>query len=194
MKKLLVALSVASLFSANIVANGHEATIEEGSDHTLATQDVAGKVSIGSGSISLNGKLHANTCQLVNDDKNKQVTLPSLYVAEFNEGQTGRTPFSINLTDCSIDNTSVILQLKPIQDSVQGPYLKNTTENGSNVGFKLTGDSGRNLDLSTNPTLEQVVEKDKIKFDLYAEYISLTRDPVTPGNVSATLPFVVSYK
>ncbi|MFV8987769.1 fimbrial protein [Serratia fonticola] len=134
------------------------------------------------GTITFNGELTANTCDVVVDgqDADATVILPTvstsqLQTATFTAGDTG---FVMALSNCAgtLETASAFFQAGASVDAVTGRLL-NTTGGATNVSLQL-------LDASS-PT------QDVIKAGSQDQVTAMTYQTVTGG--SATLPYIVRY-
>ncbi|HEJ9058038.1 TPA: type 1 fimbrial protein [Serratia fonticola] len=134
------------------------------------------------GTITFNGELTANTCDVVVDgqDENALVILPTVSTSQLQTAThtAGDTGFVMALSNCAgtLETASAFFQAGASVDAVTGRLL-NTTGGATNVSLQL-------LDASS-PT--QAV----IKAGSQDQVTAMTYQNVTGG--SATLPYIVRY-
>lgn len=209
MKKLLLALSVASLFATSALAFEDVDTsgLDEGQSAPTALPENQGVV-------NFNGKLIGETCQI--KTKNQTVTLPRVDVKDVESGtKTGVTEFNIELTGCSEYNDKfVTLKFTPPEAQLAtvgtDKVLKNrafvagsNNQGAGNVGLKVIAKRSngnynplvnQDQDYPSLPLIQSQLSKAEVAFPFTVEYIKLGSGNVTPGTVSAALPFTVVYK
>ncbi|MGX2957447.1 fimbrial protein [Ursidibacter arcticus] len=194
MKKLLVALSVASLFAGSAVANVEELTTEDPTSH-----EFIGSV-VKNGQIQFNGQLLAPTCSIVSDDQNQVVNLETILTTDLGQVDT-KKPFKVSLEKCPNVNKLVSLHFNVDENNRDGAHLKNTfSGNKADVSLKISSGEGL-IDLS-KPSGEQGVESknlsssQELEYNFTVEYVKASNvtGEVNPGAVQATLPFTVIYK
>lgn len=209
MKKLMIALSLAALFSG--VANANEDSLEldiEGPkvDHTLNL--------VTSGQLNFSGSIFAKTCS-IKSGASQNVQLSEVSNDQFSKdaySSAGKKEFDIELVNCTIpQNKSVTLQFNPTAESVtENGYLNNTASiNKSNVLIRLNDASGKRINLQPVDSISTFIEdKDEmgtipsvslnsvglVAYKFSVEYVRNGSEHITPGNVEATLPFTISYK
>ncbi|MGC7561063.1 fimbrial protein [Pasteurella sp. PK-2025] len=203
MKKLLIALSMAALFSGSALAD---------SDVSLEVSDVSDleRTAITTSEINFLGEVAQHTCSIVKKGaKNQLVTLPKVLVDKLNENKsgTGNTSFDIDLENCTYFNgQNVTILFEPKSGSVENNLLKNTASEeykANNVFIKLTQDS-RDILLSGSDADSQNVQSiplksseevssNPYKFSFTAQYV-VQGGEATPGLVQAVLPFKITYK
>jgi major type 1 subunit fimbrin (pilin) len=134
------------------------------------------------GTITFNGELTANTCDVVVDGQTADATvvLPTVGISQLNGAtQTaGETGFVMALNNCSgtLQTASAFFEAGASVDSVTG-RLKNLTGTASNVSLQL-------LDASSSS--RAVIEAGNAN-----QVTNTTYKDVTSG--SATLPYAVRY-
>ncbi len=134
------------------------------------------------GTITFNGELTANTCDVVVDgqDADAIVVLPTVSTSQLQTATrtAGDTGFVMALSNCAgtLETASAFFQAGASVDAVTGRLL-NTTGGATNVSLQL-------LDASS-PT--QAV----IKAGSQDQVTAMTYQRVTSG--SATLPYIVRY-
>lgn len=134
------------------------------------------------GTITFNGELTANTCDVKIDDQNENATviLPTVSTSQLQTATftAGDTNFVMALSNCSgtLETASAYFQAGASVDAVTG-RLRNTTGGATNVSLQL-------LDASS-PT--QAV----IKAGSPEQVGAMTYKTVTGG--STTLPYIVRY-
>ncbi|WP_447873421.1 fimbrial protein [Serratia fonticola] len=134
------------------------------------------------GTITFNGELTANTCDVVVDGQTADATvvLPTVGTSQLNGAtQTaGETGFVMALNNCSgtLQTASTFFEAGASVDSVTG-RLKNLTGTASNVSLQL---------LDASSTSRAVIEAGNAN-----QVTNTTYQDVTSG--SATLPYAVRY-
>lgn len=195
MRKLLLALSVASLFAAPVMAEGDALNVPDPHDPAVVASTVS------STNVKFEGTIVAPTCSIVADDQNQVIVLDTLLTTDVAAGVTSKKDFKIGLERCPTVNKFVSLHLDVPQDKLDGQFLKNTfggfkadvslkiSHNGSPVNLAAAaGEQGiTKHQLATNAPSDYVFS---------VEYVKATNagDTINPGLVRATLPVEVIYK
>jgi major type 1 subunit fimbrin (pilin) len=134
------------------------------------------------GTITFNGELTANTCQVVVDgqDADATVILPTVGISQLNAASqtAGETTFVMALNNCSgtLQTASAFFEAGASVDSVTG-RLKNLTGTASNVSLQLLDASSASQAVIQAGSANQVT--------------NTTYKDVASG--SATLPYAVRY-
>ncbi|VEI58750.1 ELF [Pasteurella multocida] len=204
MKKLMIALSLAALFSG--VANADDNLVLEVTEPEVNYS----LVPVTDGSINFSGSVFSKTCTIT--EVNQKVKLPEVSQDQFVNGAAGKTNFSIQLGNCTIpQDKSVTLTFNPTKDSVtEDGLLKNKANSKyvSNVLLRLNDSQGRKIDLQPDNSDAPIsvgtdvgsvssVSLNSIGTVAYAfsvEYVKNEAGNIIPGVVEATLPFSISYK
>ncbi|WP_424401985.1 fimbrial protein [Pasteurella sp. PK-2025] len=200
MKKLLIALSMAALFSGSALAD--ELVIsDEGGEGVLAPSLVASTAtqSVGGGQVQFFGKVLAPTCTVKSGHENQSVYLPDVMVNEIDDNIVKSKTFEITLTNCpSSTERTVGLRFAP-NTSTTDNLLDNKASEGTNLGLKLSNNN-KQIALNSNSgeglsELKPLTSSGDITYSFTAEYAKRDKGAVTlPGAFSATLPFFIVYK
>ncbi|MGX3065773.1 fimbrial protein [Ursidibacter arcticus] len=195
MKKLLVALSIASLFAGSTFANETEIVTEDPIGNGVVIEGAKGQY-------SFRGEIVNPTCII--KDAYKKVTLPTVWANEL-ETDSKKTDFSIDLNGCSpffdennLASKSVSIRFDAAENTLENGLLKNQvgtepTGTESNVYLKVT--QGELNVLSNGVSVQpKVLDKGEFSFNFSVEYAKGDEGNVRPGIVSAVLPFTVIYK
>ncbi|WP_424411527.1 fimbrial protein [Pasteurella sp. PK-2025] len=203
MKKLLIALSMAALFSGSALADEVEESFEieaiGGDPIELA------KNAVKDGNVNFYGEIVQHTCSIKTESQNQTVTLSRLLVDDLNNKKSGAgvTHFAIKLENCTQFNDKFVsLLFKPTSDKVEGELLKNQAaeeQKAKNVFVKVKNGE-HYVDFSKTTAVEQKVEAVSLsgnhdtKFDFYAEYYVKPEDTASAGMFQFTLPFSIDYR
>lgn len=169
---------------------------------TLAPAALAAQGSTPDGTITINGLVAANTCAVaVTGGSGNTITLPTVFNTNLSAaGATaGNTPFSINLSGCDKNLTSVYTWWTGGNVVPGDGNLKNTltTNNATNVEVRLlNGDSsvinlagGQGAQNSKSATFSGQAAT----LNYIAEYYALAGG-ATPGQVSTSVSFTLVYQ
>ena len=182
MKKLLVALSVVSLFAGSAMAETKGPTKN--------------------GEITLEGAVVAETCSITADTANQTVKLPAVTVNDFDTNQISNT-FKISVEKCTVyEGKTLNVKFAPNPAYVENGILKSRAGK-SNVGFKITKDGVNVLavedkvagSVSLNRTLD--VNNDPTKLHNFTYTVTYAKTDDAPAKVAqlvAILPFSIEYK
>lgn len=153
------------------------------------------------GTITITGQVTANTCTIDGNgggQKDFTVTLPSVSANALGAaGQTaGRTPFSINLTNCTPTggNVHTFFEAGPTTDSSTG-RLKLAGGGAANVQIGLMNNDLTDIktgfdDASQNSKAVPVVSG-SATLSYYAQYYAT--GPATPGAANSSVMYTISY-
>lgn len=155
------------------------------------------------GTITINGQVTDKTCT-VNSAQGKDftVTLPTVSQQVLaNTGDVaGRTPFTINLTNCTA-RSKVATYFEPgaTVDFNTG-RLNNATGTATNVQVQLLGSNNAVIPVlaagaagvQTNSQLVDVSSAGSADLNYYAQYYATGAS--TPGNVATTVKYTIIYQ
>lgn len=155
------------------------------------------------GTITINGQVTDKTCT-VNSAQGKDftVTLPTVSQQVLaNTGDVaGRTPFTINLTDCTA-GSKVATYFEPgaTVDFNTG-HLNNATGTATNVQVQLLGSNNAVIPVlaagaggvQTNSQLVDVSNAGSADLNYYAQYYATGAS--TPGSVATTVKYTIIYQ
>lgn len=199
MKKLLIALSMAALFSGSALATDLEIEAVGGDPVELAQNAVK------ESNVNIYGEIVQHTCSIKTESQNQTVTLSKLLVDDLNNKKSGSgvTHFAIKLENCTQFNDKLVsLKFKPEATNVEGMLLKNQASDGQkaeNVFVKVKNEN-RYIDFSQESSAAQSVEAISLsgskdtKFDFYAEYFVKDNETAGAGMFQFTLPFSIDYR
>ena len=151
------------------------------------------------GTITITGQVTDQTCKVTADSKNVEVTLPTVGVSSLTTaGNTaGRTPFTINLTNCKAGNVSAFFETGGNVDAASGRL--NNTGGAANVQVQLLSDSSVVIPVLANATQAGVTTKvtvaedgDSAALNYYAEYYATGQ--ATPGTVTTSVQYTINYQ
>ena len=157
------------------------------------------------GTITINGQVTDKTCT-VNAGGNKDftVTLPTVskQVLAVAGDTAGRTPFTINLTGCSVGKVATYFEPGATVDFNTG-RLNNASGTAKNVQVQLLGSdntaikvlagSGSGLDFAqTNSQWVDVVAGGAADLNYYAEYYATGASEA--GSVATTVKYTIIYQ
>jgi len=164
----------------------------------------AGSALAADGTIIFNGKITDQTCEITTPGgKNFTVTLPTVSdQALADAGQTaGRTPFAINLSNCSAGQVATYFEPGPTVDVNSGEVrLNNTasTDAATNVQVRLLGDNfgpigvQKNGFTQPNSQIVTVVDGGGADLNYYAEYYATAA--AGAGDVSTSVQYTIIYQ
>lgn len=153
------------------------------------------------GTITFNGKVLSSTCTVSNaSGGNVAVTLPDVPFSTFTGAgsNAGLTPFSLNLTGCPTtpSGVSVGAAFSGANIDATTGAIKNTSgANFSNVEVQLTNSSGTAINLSSNPNpvSASISGSGTATLNYEAQYYQPTATAVTPGTVTASVMYTLTY-
>lgn len=202
MKKLMIALSLAAVFSGSAFA-------EESLDISVPERAVDhNKVLVTQGNVTFNGEVIANTCS-IKGDANKTIELKSVKNTDFlNSSEVEAGNFDITLENCSPNKERMVSLsfFAPQENVTDFGYLKNTVEDSfkSNVFVKLTygdklvdfkqRDGISDTSDSAEISIRQDIAADYIPFNFKVFYVKDGNNAVTSGKVAATAQYQIAYK
>ena len=151
------------------------------------------------GTITINGNVTASTCVINSGTPDFVVTLPtvSTTVLDTANDTAGRTPFTINLTECSAA-TDVATYFEPgsTVDFATGRLNNTTTGGAANVQVQLLGSNNAVIPVLAGPTQtnSQVVATDvngAAALNYYAEYYAT--GVAGAGDVTTSVQYTITY-
>ena len=151
------------------------------------------------GTVTINGMVTDQTCEVSANSKDITVTLPTVGVGSLATAGTtaGRTPFTINLENCKAGQVSAFFETGGNVDAASGRL--NNTGNASNVQVQLLSDSSVVIPVLANAAQAPVTTKatvakdaDSAALNYYAEYYA-TGD-ATVGNVATSVQYTINYQ
>lgn len=155
------------------------------------------------GTITINGLVTDKTCDIVTPQgKNFTVTLPTVSKQTLaTAGEVaGRTPFTINLSDCSEGKVATYFEPGATVDFNTG-RLNNQDANGAkNVQVQLLGSNNQPIlvqqaganGAQTNSQWVDVVDGGTAALDYYAEYYATGAS--TAGPVTTSVQYTIIYQ
>lgn len=143
--------------------------------------------------VIFNGEIVESTCALATGSKNQVVQLGTVSANAF--GGAGGTSmakeFTINLTDCSLDNATAATVT--FSGDTAADNALNVTGGAEGVGLQiLQNGTPLNLDGSA-ASVAQELEEGNNAMSFAARYIALD-DDVTAGLANATASFTLNYE
>lgn len=156
------------------------------------------------GSINFTGRVFDNACVIDSDSSSLVVTLPTVSTNRLKaEGDvSGRTPFKINISNCTAANITAYFEPGPNIDVITGRLTNQAKDGAKNISIQLLSKKGApililpmaNLDSNEFEAIKVPTGTDKSKTTLYysAEYYAT--GAVTAGPVSATVQYTIIYK
>ena len=154
------------------------------------------------GTITINGQVTDNTCT-VNTVQGKDftVTLPTVskQVLAVAGDTAGRTPFTINLTGCSVGKVSTYFEPGATVDFNTG-RLNNASGTAKNVQVQLLGSNNTAIPvlaagaggIQTNSQLVDVSGTGAADLNYYAEYYATGASEA--GSVATTVKYTIIYQ
>ncbi|MEJ6498281.1 fimbrial protein [Pseudoalteromonas lipolytica] len=149
------------------------------------------------GTITFTGRIVDNTCTISNPSGSDfAVNLPSVSRNTLSESGSvaGRTPFTINLSNCSSGNVSTYFESGSTVDFDTG-RLVNQTSPESNVQLQLSNSNGEVIALHQPQENSQKVllqeGEESAQLHYYAEYYST--GSAKPGEFFSTLNYTIKY-
>jgi len=112
----------------------------------------------GDGTVTFTGKLTANTCQVDQDSKDRQVTLPTLSTQRLTTAGNydGTTNFTLNVINCSADVKEIGAHFEALGSTGRNPATGNLTNSdvsatgAKNVEVRLYDADGSQLVLGSS--------------------------------------------
>ena len=154
------------------------------------------------GTITINGQVTDNTCT-VNTVQGKDftVTLPTVskQVLAVAGDTAGRTPFTINLTGCSVGKVATYFEPGATVDFNTG-RLNNASGTAKNVQVQLLGSNNTAIPvlaagaggIQTNSQLVDVSGTGAADLNYYAEYYATGASEA--GSVATTVKYTIIYQ
>ena len=154
------------------------------------------------GTITFNGAVTDKTCDInASSSKDFTVTLPTVSAQVLaNEGEVaGRTPFTINLSDCSAGKVATYFEPGANVDFATG-RLNNAAGTASNVQVQLLGDNNAEIPVlaagasgaQDNSQWVDVQAAGSAALNYYAEYYATGAS--TAGNVNTSVQYTIVYQ
>lgn len=162
----------------------------------------AGNAQAADGTITINGLVTAQTCQISGNGGGPDftVTLPTVSTSALQTaGATaGRTPFNIALTNCSPDSGNVAVYFEPnaTVDAATG-HLTNTAASGAeNVQVGLLNADHSDIKLGSSEAAQNMqfvaLDHGKATLNYFAQYVAT--DAATAGAVNAQSLYSIVYQ
>ena len=151
------------------------------------------------GTVTINGMVTDQTCEVSADSKDITVTLPTVGVGSLATAGTtaGRTPFTINLEKCKAGDVSAFFETGGNVDAASG-RLNNTGE-AENVQVQLLSDSSAVIPVLANATQADVTTTATVAQDggsaalnYYAEYYAT--GAAEAGSVATSVQYTINYQ
>lgn len=154
------------------------------------------------GTITINGEVTDKTCDIVTPaGKDFTVTLPTVSkqtLAAAGE-VAGRTPFTINLANCSEGNVATYFEPGATVDFNTGRLVNQTAGGADNVQIQLLGSNNQFIPLRTvgtngaqdNSQWVEVSDTGSADLNYYAEYYATGAS--TPGLVNTSVQYTIIY-
>ena len=150
------------------------------------------------GTITITGQITDRTCTVDSKSKDLAVVLPTVSAVSLAPGQTaGRTPFTINLTDCSEGKVATYFEPGTSVDFNSG-RLNNVSGDAKNVQIQLLGDNnefipvlGKAVGTQLNSQEVSVSAGGSAALNYYAEYYA--KDKTTAGDVKTSVKYTIVY-
>lgn len=151
------------------------------------------------GTVTINGKVTDQTCEVSANSKDITVTLPTVGVGSLATAGTtaGRTPFTINLEKCKAGQVSAFFEPGGNVDAASGRL--NNTGGASNVQVQLLSDSSVVIPVLANAAQAAVTTKATVANDgeaaalnYYAEYYAT--GAATAGKVATSVQYTINYQ
>lgn len=156
------------------------------------------------GSINFTGRVFDNACVVDGDSSSLVVALPSVSTNRLKvEGDvSGRTPFKINISNCTAANITAYFEPGPNIDVITGRLSNQAKDGAKNISIQLLSKKGSpililpvaSVDSNEFEAIKVPTGTEKSKTTLYyaAEYYAT--GAVTAGPVSATVQYTIIYK
>ena len=151
------------------------------------------------GTVTINGMVTDQTCEVNANSKDITVTLPTVGVGSLATAGTtaGRTPFTINLDNCKAGDVSAFFETGGNVDAASG-RLNNTGE-AENVQVQLLSDSSAVIPVLANATQADVTTTATVAQDggsaalnYYAEYYAT--GAAEAGSVATSVQYTINYQ
>ena len=151
------------------------------------------------GTVTINGMVTDQTCEVNANSKDITVTLPTVGVGSLAEAgvTAGRTPFTINLENCKAGEVSAFFETGGNVDAASG-RLNNTGE-AENVQVQLLSDSSAVIPVLANATQADVTTTATVAQDggsaalnYYAEYYAT--GAAEAGSVATSVQYTINYQ
>lgn len=151
------------------------------------------------GTVTINGMVTDQTCEVSANSKDITVTLPTVGVGSLATAGTtaGRTPFTINLENCKAGDVSAFFETGGNVDAASGRL--NNIGGASNVQVQLLSDSSVVIPVLANATQAPVTTKATVANDggsaalnYYAEYYAT--GAATAGDVATSVQYTINYQ
>jgi len=153
------------------------------------------------GTITINGKITDASCTIaINGSANGTVTLPTvpIFTLATTGSSTGRTPFGIDLTNCTgttLKNAYTYFENGPMVDTATGRL--NTT-GSTNTQIQLLDKNNAIIAVGSATQVTSPVSEDisagHATLNYYAQYYAPgANNSVTAGNVSTQVNYTVIY-
>ncbi|RZF54445.1 type 1 fimbrial protein [Acinetobacter halotolerans] len=155
------------------------------------------------GTITINGLVTDKTCNIVTPaGKDFIVTLPTVSRQTLaNAGDVaGRTPFQINLEDCSEGKVATYFEPGATVDFNTGRLINQAAAGAQNVDVQLLGNNNQVIPVlaagatgaQTNSQWVDVVEGGSADLNYYAEYYATGAS--TAGEVTTSVQYTIIYQ
>ncbi|MFW2036784.1 fimbrial protein [Acinetobacter junii] len=154
------------------------------------------------GTITINGLVTDKTCDIDTNSKDLIVTLPTVSRQTLaNSGDVaGRTPFQINLKDCSEGKVATYFEPGATVDFNTGRLINQATGGAQNVDVQLLGSNNQVIPVlaagasgaQANSQWVDVVEGGSADLNYYAEYYATGAS--TAGEVTTNVQYTIIYQ
>ena len=154
------------------------------------------------GTITINGLVTDKTCDIDTNSKDLIVTLPTVSRQTLaNAGDVaGRTPFQINLEDCSEGKVATYFEPGATVDFNTGRLINQATAGAQNVDVQLLGSNNQVIPVlaagasgaQANSQWVDVVEGGSADLNYYAEYYATGAS--TAGEVTTNVQYTIIYQ
>jgi major type 1 subunit fimbrin (pilin) len=155
------------------------------------------------GTITINGEVTDKTCDIVTPQgKDFTVTLPTVSKQTLAaKGEVaGRTPFAINLSNCSEGKVATYFEPGSTVDFASGRLNNQATGGATNVQIQLLGENNQFLPVlaagangaQSNSQWVDVVDGGSADLNYYAEYYAT--DAATAGKVTTSVQYTIIYQ
>jgi len=151
-------------------------------------------ISLGTNLVLGSSKIKSSSCSVNLDSQNLTVTLPNITTSALNASLTaGKTPFNINL-NCKSSNKDIYITMTASNPGAATGVALSSGSAG-NVGVQILSGGGTAVDVTgTTPQhIATSTPNGAYSIPYYAQYYR-TATPVTAGQVSATVTFVMTYQ
>lgn len=168
-----------------------------------ATFLAIGAVHAADGTITINGLVTDKTCNIVTPQgKNFTVTLPTVSKQTLAKSGdiAGRTPFTINLANCSEGKVATYFEPGATVDFTTGRLKNQDAAGAKNVQVQLLGANNQFLPVlsankngaQTNSQWVDVAAAGSADLNYYAEYYAT--DASTAGKVTTSVQYTIIYQ